>query len=75
MNGWTGIVGDCLAGPHILPHLFTGSHYRDFLFHNLPKLVEDIPLAVRARVCMMVLLHISAVLCQMFSATPTVTNE
>jgi hypothetical protein len=29
-NVWAGIVGDCLAGPHVLPHRLTGSHYQDF---------------------------------------------
>jgi hypothetical protein len=46
---WAGIVGDCLVGPHVLPHRLTGTHYRDFLLHDLPKLLEDVPLAVRAR--------------------------
>jgi hypothetical protein len=43
------IVGDCFVGPHVLPHRLTGSHYRDFLLHDLPKLLEDVPLAVGAR--------------------------
>jgi hypothetical protein len=42
-------VGDCSVGPHVLPHRLTGNHYRDFLVHDLPKLLEDVPLAVRAR--------------------------
>jgi hypothetical protein len=42
-------VGDCLVGRHVLPHRLTGNHYRDFLLHYLPKLLEDVPLAVRAR--------------------------
>jgi hypothetical protein len=46
---WVWIVGDCLAGPHVLPHRLTGSHYRDFLLHDLPKLLENVPLVVRAR--------------------------
>jgi hypothetical protein len=37
-----------LVGPHVLPHWLTGSHYWDFLLHDLPKLLEDVPLAVRA---------------------------
>jgi hypothetical protein len=44
-----GIVGECLVGPHVLPHRLTRNHYRDFLSHDLPKLLEDVPLAVRAR--------------------------
>jgi hypothetical protein len=36
-----------------LLHRLTGNHYRDFLSHDLPKLPEAVPLAVRARVwCM-----------------------
>jgi hypothetical protein len=45
-----GIVGDRLVGPHVLPHRLTGNHYRDFLSHDLPKLLEDVPLLVRARI-------------------------
>jgi hypothetical protein len=48
-----GIVGDCLLGPHVLPHKFRGNHYRDFLLHNQPKLLEDVPPSVRARMCYM----------------------
>jgi hypothetical protein len=50
---WAGIVGDCSAGSHVLPHRLTGSHCRDFLLHDLPKLLEDVPLAVRARMLYM----------------------
>jgi hypothetical protein len=46
---WAGIVGDWLVGPHVLPHRFTGEHYRDFLLHDLSKLLEDVPLTARAR--------------------------
>jgi hypothetical protein len=49
INVWAWIVGDCLVRPHVLPHRFTGNHYGDFLLHDLPKLLEDVPLAVRAR--------------------------
>jgi hypothetical protein len=31
------------------PHRLRGRLYRDFLLHDLPKLLEDVPLAVRAR--------------------------
>jgi hypothetical protein len=30
------------------PHQLTGNHHGDFLLHDLPKLLEDVPLAVRA---------------------------
>jgi hypothetical protein len=49
INVWPGIISDCLTGPHVLPHQLTGNHYRDFLLHDLPKLPEDVPLAVRTR--------------------------
>jgi hypothetical protein len=38
-----------LVGPHVLPHQLTGNHYRDFLLHDVLKLVEDVILAVRTR--------------------------
>jgi hypothetical protein len=49
INVWAGIVGDYLVGPHVLPHRPRGNHYREFLLYDLPKLLEDVPLAVRAR--------------------------
>jgi hypothetical protein len=49
INVCAGIVGYCFVGPHDLPHWFTGKHYRDFLIYDLSKLVEDVPLAARAR--------------------------
>jgi hypothetical protein len=50
INMWAVIAGDCLVCPNVLPHRLTGQHYRDFLLHDLPKLLEDVPLAVRAPV-------------------------
>jgi hypothetical protein len=41
----TGIVIDFLVGPHVLTYRLTGNHYRD----DLPKLLEDVLLAVRTR--------------------------
>jgi hypothetical protein len=38
-----------MVGPHVLTHRLAGNHYRDFLLHDLPELLEDVPLAVRAR--------------------------
>jgi hypothetical protein len=49
INAWAGIVGDYFVDPHISPRRLTGNHYRNFLLHDLPKLLEDVPLAVRAR--------------------------
>lgn len=47
INVWTGNVGQCLLGPHILPCRLTGNHYRDHLLNDLPDLLEDVPLAIR----------------------------
>jgi hypothetical protein len=49
INMWAGVVGDWLVGQHVSPHRLAGNHYRDLLLHDLPKLLEDVPLAVRAR--------------------------
>jgi hypothetical protein len=49
INVWAAMTGYCLVGPHVLPHRLTGNHYRDFLLYDTPKLLEDVPLAVRAR--------------------------
>jgi hypothetical protein len=46
---WVGIVDDCLVGPHVLPHRLTGNRYRDFHLHDLAKLLEEVPLAVRGQ--------------------------
>jgi hypothetical protein len=50
INVRAGIVGNCLVGPHVLPHRLTGNNCRDLLLHDLAKLPEDAPVAVRARV-------------------------
>jgi hypothetical protein len=42
INAWAGTV-DSLVGLHVLPHQLT-----DFLLHELPKLMKNVPLAVRA---------------------------
>jgi hypothetical protein len=63
----TNFVGDCLVASHVLPYGLTGNHYRDFLLHNLPE--------HECGTYMMVLGHILAVLCEMFSVTPIMTNE
>jgi hypothetical protein len=47
---WAWIVVDYLVVQHVLPHRLTGNPYRDFPLHDLPKLLEDVPLSVRARV-------------------------
>jgi capsule polysaccharide modification protein KpsS len=71
------IVGDNLVGPHVLPYRLTGSHYRDFLLHDLAKLLEDVPLAVRARVCYVhdvAPAHLT-VLCEMLTVTSVMTTD
>jgi hypothetical protein len=55
INVWAKIVGDCLVAPHVLPYRLTGNH-----LHDLPKLLEAVPLAVRARVWYM---HDGALCC------------
>jgi hypothetical protein len=60
-----------LVVPHVLPYRLIGNHYRDFLSHDLRKLLEDAPLAVTARIWY---LHY-AVLCEMFTITPVITEE
>jgi hypothetical protein len=46
---WAGTFGDCLAGPHVSPLQLTRNHYPDILLHDLPELLEVIPLSVSAR--------------------------
>ena len=43
-NVWVGILGDCLIGPHFLPHRLNGEQYLRFLRNDLPNLLEDVPL-------------------------------
>jgi hypothetical protein len=69
-----GIFGDYLIGLHVLPHQLTGNHYRDLL-HDLPKLLGDVPLAEHeCGTCIIMIRHILAALCEMFSITPIVTD-
>jgi hypothetical protein len=72
---WAGIVGNSLVGPHILPHGLAGNHYQDLHLHDFPKLLEDVPLAEHER-CryMIVLRHILAALCEMFSVRHNTTD-
>jgi hypothetical protein len=46
-------VCGCLVGPHVLPHGLTGNHCRDFLLHDLSRLLEDVLPAFRARMLYM----------------------
>jgi hypothetical protein len=68
-------IGVCLVGQHVLPHELTGNHCRDFHLHDPPKLLEDVPLTEHeCGTCMMVLRHISAVLCEVLWTTPVMTE-
>jgi hypothetical protein len=53
INVWTGIIGDVLVDPHVLPQRLTGNSYRHFLKNDLPTLLEDLPLAIRAHMWFM----------------------
>ena len=49
VNVWAGIVNGILIGPFILDNRLTGALYFQFLRHNLPVLLEEVPLNVRQR--------------------------
>jgi hypothetical protein len=58
MNVLPGTAGDWI-GLHVFPHHPPGSHFRDFLLHDMPKLLADVPLAEHeCGTCVMVLRHI-----------------
>jgi hypothetical protein len=65
-------VDDYLQSLYALLHRLTINHYQDSLLHDRSKLLEDIPLAVRERMCYMRSL---AALCEMFSATHITTKQ
>jgi hypothetical protein len=50
---WEGIIGDVLVGSHVLPQRLTGNSYRHFLENDLPTLLEDLPLVIRAHMWFM----------------------
>lgn len=47
VNIWTGIVGNTLVGPYLMPSPLTGHSYMVFLQEVLFQLLEDVPLAIR----------------------------
>jgi len=47
INAWCGMIDDMLIGPVILDDHTTGQNYPDFLQNQLPKQLEDVPLATR----------------------------
>jgi hypothetical protein len=76
INVWAGIAGDFSVGPHVLPHRLTGNHYRDFSFmiwQSYWKLYHC-QSEHECGTCMMVLRHILAALCEMFSVTIIMTD-
>ena len=50
INVWCGMIDDMLIGPVILDDRKTGQNYLDFLQNELPKELEDVPLATRIAV-------------------------
>ena len=47
INVWCGMIDDILIGPVTLDDRMTGQNYLDFLQNELPKQLEDVPLATR----------------------------
>lgn len=44
---WCGVIGDQLTGPYILRQRLTGDIYANFLQHELPALLQKVPLRTR----------------------------
>lgn len=38
----SGMVGDCLKGPFVVPGRLTGDSFRNFLDHDVPILLENV---------------------------------
>lgn len=49
LNVWAGIFGDAVIGPLMLPNRINANDFLLFLTTDLPELLEDVPLAARAR--------------------------
>ena len=47
INVWCGIIDDMLIGPVSLDDRMTGQNYLNVLQNELPKHLEDVPLATR----------------------------
>jgi len=47
INVWCGMIDDMLIGPVILDDRTTGRNYLDLLQNELPKQLEDVPLATQ----------------------------
>lgn len=48
VNVWAGIINNFVVGPVFLPRRLTGENYLAFLREDLPELMDDLPLLVRA---------------------------
>lgn len=48
LNVWGGIIGDFIVGPFFFDGSLTGIKYEHFLRNDLPILLEDVPLNLRA---------------------------
>jgi hypothetical protein len=77
MSAQNVLVGERLVGPHILTHRLIDNDYRDNLSYDLPELMENVPLAVRAPMwCMRDGAPArSSALCEVFSVTPITTDR
>jgi len=49
VNVWCGVLGNRLIGPFVFDNNLTGNTYEAFLRHELPGLLEDIPLMIRSQ--------------------------
>ena len=41
---WCGVIGDQHIGPNFFPQRLAGDIYANFLHHELPALLENVPL-------------------------------
>ena len=48
VNVWARIINNFVVGPVFLPCRLTGENYLAFLREDLPELMDDLPLLVRA---------------------------
>lgn len=53
LNVWAGIIGGHLIGPVFLPQRLNGQIYTNFLGNELPQLLENLPLLLRAQMYFM----------------------
>jgi hypothetical protein len=76
INMWAGIVSDCSVGLHVLPHWLTNiTEISSYMILQSYWNIYHWQSERKCGTCMIVLRHILAVLCQMFSVTPITTNE